>query len=347
MVVRYLAGSLMVTVFVILAQISIFAQEDVPRTAWGKPDLQGVWDFRRGVTPLNRPDDLGDREFLTKEEAAELEQARIDRQTEINNRPSRRTEVDPSGNVDRGVDGGPGSFNRHLFDQGTSAVPTLRTSLVIDPPNGRRPPMKLEAKSKWDGENQARKDLGLQNHEPTPGGWVENMGHNSLQARCIAGFNAGPPIFPGGYNNNMQLFQTPDTVVIFTEMVHDFRVVPLDGRPHLDIRQLAGDSRGYWEGDTLVVKTTNFRRETTFMGGRTTPEMQLTERFIRASPDVLIYRVTVHDPGMWTQPWTYELPMRLNPYLIYEFACHEGNYSLPIILAAAAIRDSLADDTVP
>ena len=335
---RGYVGLLLVVLIMFVAVSRAPAQDEVPRTPWGTPDLQGVWDYAT-MTPMNRPRDLADREFLTDEEAQAMERRRQERQAEINERPARRTEVDPSGNVDRGIDGGPGSFNRHWFDSRNFVSPTRRTSLVVDPPNGRVPPMVPETKAKWDAAAQARKDLGLQNHEPAPGGWVEDMGHNSLQARCIVGFNAGPPMLPGGYNNNFQLFQTEDAVVIYNEMVHNSRIVPLDGRPHVDFRQLAGDSRGYWDGDTLVVETTGFRRETTFMGGRTTPQMRLTERFMRPSRDVLLYRVTVDDPGMWTRPWTYELAMRRNPNLVYEFACHEGNYSLPTILRAAAMRD--------
>ena len=343
MIRRYLLGSLAAAILTTLVPDPASAQDKGPRTAWGTPDLQGVWDYAT-MTPLNRPKDLADREFLTEEEAQAMEEGRRDRQAEINARPSRRTEADPSGNVDRGVEGGPGSFNRHWFDWRNFVSPTRRTSLVVDPPNGRTPPMNPVARAKWDAENMLRKDLGLQEHEPTPGGWVEDMGHNSLQARCITGFNAGPPMLAGGYNNNFQLFQTEDVVVIYNEMVHDARIVPLNGRAHVGVRQLSGHSLGYWDGDTLVVNTTGFRRETTFMGGRTTPELRVTERFSFFSPDVLLYRATVDDPGMWTRPWTYELAMKRNDNLVYEFACHEGNYSIPTILRAAAIRDVRAAD---
>ena len=141
---------------------------------------------------------------------------------------------------------------------------------------------------------------------------------------------------PGGYNNNFQLFQTPDTVVIFNEMNHNARVVSLIGQPHLGLRQWAGDSRGYWDGDTLVVETANFLRETSFMRGGSTAALQLTERFTRESTDVLVYEVTVNDPETWTLPWTYQLPMRRNPNPVYEYACHEGNFSMAVILAGAS-----------
>ena len=145
---------------------------------------------------------------------------------------------------------------------------------------------------------------------------------------------------PGGYNNNVQLFQTSDTVVLFNEMNHNVRVVPLDGRPHTELRQWTGDSRGHWEGDTLVVETTNFMRETSFMRGGASADLRLTERFTRVSRDVLLYRVTVDDPTTWIQPWTYEVPMKSNPDPIYEYACHEGNYAMEVILAGARAKEA-------
>ena len=282
---------------------------------------------------MQRPESRADQEFLSDEEAANLEQAALDRNTDLAARPARRTEVDPSGNVDRGVDGAPGSYNNFWFDRGTTTVATGRTSLVIDPPNGRIPPLTEAAQAKRDALAEARKDTGP--HEPTPGGWVDDLGANGLQVRCIVGFNAGPPMTPGGYNNNMQLFQTPDTVVIYNEMNHNPRFIPLDGRPMTGLRQWAGESRGRWEGDTLVVETDNFLRETSFMRGGASRDLRVTERFIRASADVLLYEVTVDDPTTWTATWKYEVPMRLNPDPVFEYACHEGNYSMPVILAGA------------
>ena len=327
-----IAGLLTILTLVALAPASALAQGDVPPTPWGDPDLQGVWDFRT-ITPMERPEDRAEQEFLTSEEAAALEQAALDRNAELSTRPARRTEADPTGNVDRGVDGAPGSYNNFWFDRGTSAVSTNRTSLVIDPPSGRIPPLTGEAQARRDALEEARRNTGP--HQPTPGGWVDDLGANGLQVRCIVGFNAGPPMTPGGYNNNMQLFQTPDTVVIYNEMNHNPRVIPLDDRPFTGLRQWAGESRGRWEGDTLVVETTNFLRETSFMRGGATADLQLTERFTRASPEVLLYEVTVDDPGTWTAPWKYEVPMQWNPAPIFEYACHEGNYSMAVILAGA------------
>ena len=252
---RFVAHASMLVAVVATGAASAAGQDRIPRTPWGAPDLQGVWDYRT-ITPLERPRDLADREFLTEEEAATRNEEAAAREARLAAREARRTEIDPSGNVDRGVDGAPGSYNTFWFDRGTSVIATNRTSLVVDPPDGRLPPLTEEAERRRAAIAELRQ--GIPNHEPTPGGWVEDLGPDGLQARCITGFNAGPPMTPGAYNNNMQLFQTPDTVVILNEMVHTVRVVPLDGRPHTPLRQLAGDSRGRWDGDTLVVTTTNF-----------------------------------------------------------------------------------------
>ena len=337
---RILVGSMMVMTFVILDVVCAAAQGDAPRTAWGDPDLQGVWDYRT-ITPLQRPTNLADKEFLTEEEAATRNESAVERERRLATRAARRVEVDPSGNVDRGVDGAPGSYNAFWFDRGTSVIATKRTSLIIDPPNGRIPALTSEAEKQRMATAETRGDI--PNHEPTPGGWVEDLGPDGLQARCLTGFNAGPPMTPGSYNNNMQLFQTPDTVVILNEMVHEARIVPLDGRPHVDLRQYLGDSRARWDGDTLVVTTTNFLRETSFLDGGSTADLQLTERFTRMSPDILQYQVTVDDPTTFTRPWTYEVPMQVNAESLYEYACHEGNYGMYNILAGAAMRDIKAD----
>ena len=318
---------------VAVSSTGVHAQDDPPRTSWGAPDLGGVWDYRT-LTPVQRSE--GRAEFLTDEEVAARRQREIDRNAELAERPARRTELDPTGNVDRGVDGAPGSYNSFWFDRGVDVVPTKRTSLVIDPPNGRIPPLTPEAEARRAALAERRKGVGT--HEPTPGGWVEDIGANGLKARCMIGSNAGPPILPRSYNNNMQVFQTPDHIVVLNEMVHSSRVIPIDGPPPLTsgVRQWMGDSRARWDGDTLVVETANFLRETSFLEGASSAAMRITERFTRMSPELLIYTVTVDDSDTWTRPWTYELPMRSSSEQIYEFACHEGNYGLYNILAGAA-----------
>ena len=297
------------------------AAEEAPRLPWGAPDLQGVWDFR-SLTPMQRPEELADREVFTAEQAADFAEETIRRRSRDNDTSDR---VVP--------------YNDFWFDEGTS-VTTDRTSLIVDPPDGRIPALTEGAQARQAAMAEARSEVSA--HEPTPGGFVEDLGPGGLQVRCILGFNSGPPMAPSAYNNNVQVFQTEDTVVLFAEMNHNARVVPLDGRDRLDdgIRLWTGDARGHWEGDTLVVTTTNFLRETNFQRGATTRNLTLTERFTRVDADTLRYDVTVDDPTVWTQPWTYSVPMRKNPEPVYEYACHEGNYGLENILAGAVAEAS-------
>ena len=320
-----LAALLTVLAIVALTPLEAGAQTEAsmesPRTPWGAPDLQGVWDFR-SLTPMERPEELADTETFTAEQAAEFAEETI------------RTRSRDNDTSDRVV-----PYNDFWFDEGTS-VTTERTSLVIDPPDGRIPALTQEAMDRQQALEEARAGVG--GHEPTEGGFVEDLGPGGLQVRCILGFNSGPPMAPSAYNNNVQVFQTEDTVVLYNEMNHNARVVPLDGRDHLDagIGQWTGDSRGRWEGDTLVVETTNFLRETNFMRGATTPNLTLVERLTRVDADTLRYDVTVDDPAVWTRPWTFSVPMRRNPEPLYEYACHEGNYGLYNILAGAVAGGS-------
>ena len=235
--------SVSVVTLLSIAAGSVGAQT-IPRTSWGQPDLQGIWDFRT-ITPLERPRSLSDQEFLSAEEAANLEQEVIARNADLAIRAAQRTEVTAS--VDRGEEGAPGFYNNFWLDRGTRTVGTRRTSLVVDPADGRIPDLTTEGQEVAD-ERRAHREA-----HPADS-WVDRSAYD----RCILGFNAGPPITSGGYNQNLQLFQTQDHVVLVTEMVHTARVVPLDGRPPLpgDIRQWSGDSRGHWDGDTLVVETT-------------------------------------------------------------------------------------------
>ena len=304
------------------------AAQTAPRTAWGQPDLRGIWDFRT-ITPLQRPESLAEQEFLTEEEAANLEQEVLDRNADLANRPALRTEVTQS--VDRGADGAPGFYNNFWLDRGTRAVGTRRTSLIIDPPNGRIPDLTASGQRTADARRAYRQ-------EHPADSWVDRSAYD----RCILGFNAGPPITPGGYNQNLHLFQTPDHVVLVTEMVHTVRVVPLDGRPTLTdgSRQWSGDSRGHWEGDTLVVETSNFDDQRGWRGSTT--NMKLVERYTRVDADTLDYEFTVIDPETWTSSWTASIPMRrsLNP--MYEYACHEGNHSMDGILAGRRAEERAA-----
>ena len=300
--------------FVVLVTLpALTVAQDVPQSPWGAPDLQGNWDFRT-ITPLQRPEDLGDQAFLTEEEAAQREQGAVDRAVRLWNRDPQRTEA--GGNV--------GGYNNFWMDQGTNIVGTRRTSLIVDPPNGRLPEA-TEA-------GRARAAAGRGSFSST---LPESFTDLSNADRCITGFNAGPPITPGGYNQNVQIFQTPDHLVLLTEMVHTVRVVPLDGRPALDdrVRQWSGESRGHWEGETLVVETGNFDAKRGWRGS--TSEMRLVERFTRVDADTLEYEFTVTDPDTWVAPWTVNLPMRRNELPLFEYACHEGNYAMDAMLGGA------------
>ena len=300
------------------------AATGAPRTAWGVPDLRGVWDFRT-ITPLERPRDLAGRDVLTEAEAAQAEQRAA----------RRRAEADSSVVPERCI-GSPnfvdcvGSYNQLWFDRGTQVLADRRSSLIVDPPDGRIPELTPGAKRRAEAVAEIRS-------RPPRGPEDRRVG-----ARCIVGFNSGPPMSPSAYNNNMQVFQTPDYVAILNEMVHDVRIVPLDPRPHLPdgVRQWMGDSRGRWNGEVLVVETTNLTGETMFKGsGR---NMRVIERFRRLDADRLLYEYTIDDPESFVQPWTASFPMLRTDEPIYEYACHEGNYSMFNILSGARAEEEAA-----
>ena len=315
---RYLAVVCTAIAVVTLAAAPASAQ--MPRTPWGAPDLQGIWDFRT-ITPLERPEDLGDKAFLTVEEAAEAEAAEIQRNIDLWEAEARRTEA--GGNV--------GAYNNFWMDRGTNPVETRRTSLIVYPPNGRFPEL-----SEVGAERAEARRAYMAEHP------ADSYTDRNTSDRCIVGFNAGPPITPLAYNQNMQLFQTPDLVVIYTEMVHTPRMVPLDGRAPLDpsIRLWSGDSRGRWEGNTLVVETANFNEKRQWIpltsggsGVTSTENMTLVERFTRLDDDTLEYTFTVTDPDTWASDWTATMPMLRTEFPLFEYACHEGNYSMEGILS--------------
>ena len=290
----------------------------VPRTPWGVPDLQGVWNYAT-ITPLERPSELAGKQVLTEQEAAEFEKQTLERRN-----PDRR---------DGGADADVGrAYNQFWWDYGTKVVGTKRTSLIVDPPDGKIPALTAEARKKADARAAILR-------RPATGPEDRN-----LWERCILGTNAGPPMVPGPYNNNFQLFQTRDYVVILNEMIHDARIVPLDGRPHLpaNIRQWMGDSRGRWEGNTLVVDTTNFTGKTNFRGSGET--LHLMERFTRVAAGTLLYEFRVDDPAAFTKPWSAALPMTNSDELIYEYACHEANYGMFNMLSAARAEEKAAEE---
>ncbi len=284
----------------------------VPRLSSGQPDLQAVWSFAIPI-PLERPTSSDD----------ERRPRRVDAIPEHERGRPINGELPPIGN-----------YNAFWFDQGPPVVADRRTSLIVDPPDGKVPPLTAEGSKKASARRAAL--------ERPPSGPEDR----SVAERCILGFNAGPPMNPGAYNNNVQLFQTRDTVVIVNEMVHNARIIPLDGRPHLPsgVRQWSGDSRGHWEGDTLVVETTNFTDKTSWRGSG--DEMRLTERFTRVDVDTLLYEYTVDDPTMFTKPWTARIAMPRTMDRIFEYACHEGNHGMIGILSGArALENRSAEGT--
>ena len=337
MVVFMVAAAVALAPPPVTAQVQTAADGSMPpRTSWGDPDLQGIWN-NATLTPLERPEGLADQEFLTEEEAARREQAAIDRNVRLAARPSRRTEADPSGNVDRGVDGAPGSYNNCWLELGTTVVPTRRTSLIVDPPSGRLPTLTPNAQRRISSPELATLQDIRQGRLP-----ADSWEQLDLGDRCI--WYRGVPSFPTAYNNNYLIVQTPNAVAILQEHIHDVRFIPLDDRPHVDkaIRQFGGDSRGRWEGDTLVVETTNFSNQAFIRRFNLdlTEGLHVIERFTRVGPDTLDYEFTVEDPNIWTRAWSGSLPMARTEDLLYEYACHEGNYGLTNILAGSRAAEA-------
>jgi hypothetical protein len=300
-----------------------------PKTTWGDPDLQGVWPGTDMVgTPLERPRNFGTRNVLTDEEFAQRQaraktQAEIDEQETVND----VTKCDPNrgglGNSPTtckdGVSIGPPLY---WDDRGK---PNRQASLVVAPADGRIPALTPEAQKLAADRAAARR---LRPCSTTAGGCHDSWEDESLWDRCITRGTVGS-IVPNTYNQGNQILQTPGTVVLRNEMIHETRIIPIDGRPHAapTIRTWMGDSRGHWEGNTLVVETTNFKDGTVVGTTQASESLRLTERFTRVGANTLNYQVTVDDPKTWTQPWTIAFPLRSDPkYVLYEYACHEGNY---------------------
>jgi hypothetical protein len=286
-----------------------------PHTANGQPDLQGYWT-NATLTPLERPAQFAGKAVLTEAEAAAYAKQLL----AANNR-DRRGE---SAEADVG-----GAYNQFWYDRGNNIVGSHRTSLIIDPADGLIPPLTPEA------EKRVTEARAYTADHPADG-----PESRSLAERCILWGTAGPPMMPGPYNNAYQIVQTPSYVMILVEMIHDARVIPLDGRPHLSvsIRQWMGDPRGHFEGNTLVVDSTGFSGKAPFHGSD--QNLHLIEKFTRVSPDRLLYEFTVDDPTAFTKKWTAQVPFTRNEGPIFEYACTEGNYAMTDMLAGARKAES-------
>jgi hypothetical protein len=296
------------------------------RTSDGKPNLAGIYSFST-ITPLQRPEALAGKTTLNDEEASAFETSENKR---LNRDLFDPEKGQPSAGYAPRAQGGVLSYNEFWYERGNKLTNDRRTSLIVDPPSGTIP--LTDAARRRVAAMRQLSDSGL----------GDSYADRPLADRCLQGFNSGPPMTPGAYNNNVQIVQSPGLVVIVNEMVHNARIIPTDGRPHTKLRQWSGDSRGHWEGDTLVVDTINFRRETSLQGS--TSDTHVVERFTRIDADTLKYEFTVSDQSSYTQPWTAMLPLVRIPGPIFEYACHEGNYALPNILAGARAQEKQKAD---
>ena len=287
-----------------------------PRTPDGQPDLQGIWT-NATITPFERPRELAGKEYFTEQEAAEYEK----RVLAESNRDRRSS--DPIADVG-------GAYNEFWFDRGTKVVPTRRTSIVVDPPDGRVPPLTPAA------QKAAAARAAIARRPP------EGPEDLAPVVRCLVWPTSGPPMLPTAYNNNYQILQGPGYVAILVEMIHDMRIISLDGRPHIpaNIRQWLGDSRGRWDGNTLVVDTTNFSDKTNLRGSD--KDLHLIERFTRTGENTIMYEFTVDDPTAFTRVWKGEIPLTKASGPLYEYACHEGNYAMEGILKGARAQEKAA-----
>jgi hypothetical protein len=287
----------------------------LPHTADGQPDIQGVWSTAT-TTPLERPAEFAGKATLTPAEAAEYQKKAI---YDVDG--DRR---DGGGAADVGR-----AYNEFWRERG-KVVPDMRTSLITDPPDGKIPPLTPEARKR-----QADRAAAARGHE------FDGPENRNLQERCLVANNAGPPMTPANYSANYQIAQGPGWVVLVNEMAHDARVIPLDGRAHIpqNVRQWMGDARGHWEGNTLVVETTNFTDKTPFRGS--SDKMRLVERFTRTEANTLMYEFTVDDPATFGKPWTAKIPTTRVDGVMYEFACHEGNYGMTGVLSGARVAEGV------
>ena len=337
MLKRYVTASFTLAVVLALAPFPVMGQSDdrgqsadrtMPmRTADGQPDVSGVFTFRT-LTPLQRPAQFDGRSSLTPEEAAAFEASERTRQNRDLFDPERG-----SGGYRPRAEGGVLSYNEFWYERGIELTSDKRTSLVVDPPDGRLP-----AQTERASMAAQERRMHLEEHR------YDSYENRSWGDRCIMFSKSGPPIRPGAYNNNLMIFQAPGYVGILTEQARQARVIPIQDSPRPGFSQLAGVSRAHWEGETLVIETAQFRgRES----GGTGPNMQLVERLTRLDPDTVSYEFTVTDPTVYTAPYTVMMPFRRTDGPLFEYACHEGNYGLYGILAGARNLERLGRELRP
>ena len=285
----------------------------IPRTPDGKPDFQGSWT-NATYTPVERPDEFKGREYFTAEEAAAYAKRQNERFL---------SQPDDDAHYDNSI---------WMTEKLPKGMTTLRTSIVVDPADGKIPPMNEEGRKRNADKAAARRLVGPYDSAQTRG----------LSERCIYWAHEGPPLMPTGYNSNLQIVQAPGQFVVIPEMMPVARVIALDARPHVGsaIRNLRGDSRGWWDGDTMVVETTNFTDRTAFR--QSSEHLKVTERFTMIDADTIRYQFTVEDPHTWDRPWSGEYPMKRTSDAMYEYACHEGNYGMPNILRAQRLEEEKA-----
>ena len=327
-------GSLISLILTSLFTLAVVAQDyEVPRTEWGQPDLQGVWNWSSNV-PMQRPARFGDRQFLTREEIEEAGR--------------RRAAADANSDAALPIEGVDGSYN-DFWVENAGIGDNVRTSHIVYPANGRIPDLQ-EGVVGQQGVYGGATTGETRPVRMTAGGiGADGPEDRGLSERCIIGFNAGPPMIPSLYNNNLQIFQNRDTAVLMTEMIHDARIVPIYDSAeemeslHDDIRFYTGDSRGYWDGDTLVVVTRNFNGLSASFGqAGTSYDKVLTEKFTRVGPVTVDYEFTVDDPSTYTDKFTGIVSMTKVAGLLYEYGCHEGNYGMENILRGARVEERLA-----
>ena len=314
-----------VLVAVLIAPSLTLAQSgntDMPlRTPDGHPDISGIFTFRT-LTPLERPAALEGQDTLSAEDAAQFEASE---RVRLNRDLFDPIDGAPSAGYQSRAEGGVLSYNEFWYERGIELTSDKRTSLVIDPPEGRIP-----YTPEFRTANRIRR-LNLRN------GFADHYTDRSLGDRCLMGSNSGPPMRPGSYNNNVHIFQTPNYVALLNEHIHNVRIIPID-RDHLDVPQWVGSSRGHWEGETLVVETTNFARATNFSGS--SEDTHLIERFTRLDSDTVMYEFTIEDPNNYTRPFTVAIPFRRTDGVLFEYACHEGNYGMTGIMAGARRKNT-------